>query len=123
MDFLLGGGKPFSHQGLHRITRETQHARKLRFLLSAEALEHIICNGSRVIRSTDTHSDPMEIQDAKRSSDVFETVVSRVATAEFEPNGAVGQIEVVVDDDQLGGRNLVKREHRLDRCTRAVHEA
>ena len=123
MDSLLGGGKPFSHQGLHRITREAQHARKLRFLLSAEALKDIICDRPRIIRATNTHSDPMEIQGAKRSSNVFETVVSRVTTAELEPNRPVGQIEVIVDHDQLGGRNLVKREHRLDGGTRAVHEA
>lgn len=67
MDFLLGGGKPFSRQGLHRITREAQHARKLRYLLSAEALKDIICDRPRIIRATNTHSDPMEIQGAKRS--------------------------------------------------------
>ncbi len=123
MDFLLRGGKALGHQSLHRVTRESQHGRKLRFLLSAKALEHIIRNGSGVIGSTDTYSHPVEIECSERSSDVVEAIVSRVTTTELEANRPIGQIEVIVDDNQLSGRNLVKRKHRLNRRTRAVHKA
>ena len=122
MDFLLGGGQALGHQSLHRVTREAQHGRKLRFLLSAKPLKHVIRNGSGVIGSTDTYSHPVEIECSEGSSDVFEAVVSRVTTPELEANRPIGQIEVIVDDNQLGGMNLVKRKHRLNRRTRAVHE-
>ena len=123
VDSLLSGGEPLCNKSLYRVTREAQHGRKLCFLLSAEALENVISDGSGVIGTTNTHSHPVEIQRAQRAGNVFEPIVSRVTAAKLQPNSSVGQVEVIVDDDELGGRNLMKREHRLDGRSRAVHKA
>jgi len=122
MDPLLGCRETLTHQGVQSITRLTQESRKTGFLLSAEALENIIRHGPGVIGSTDSHAHPIEIECAQCAGNVFEAVVACVTPAELEPDGPVGKIEIIVDDDQLGWGDCVKREHRLNGSTRSVHE-
>ena len=122
MNLLLGGGQSLGHQGLHRVTGQTQDAGKLCFLVGTEALEDIVRHGSGVIGSTNADSDPVEIESSESSGNVFQSIVASVTATELEANGAVGQIEVIVDHHQLGGGNLVKGEHRLHGSTGAVHE-
>ena len=121
MNLLLGSGETLCHESFHRVTRKAYHSGQLCLVLSTKALQHIISNRSRVVGSTDSHPNARKVGGSERSLDIFESVVTGVTAAELQSHHTKGQIEVIVNDDELIRGNLVKSEHRLNGSTRAIH--
>ena len=103
MNLLLGSGQPLPDQNIDGVTRVPKNTGEACFLLSAKALQHVIGHGAGIIGTPDAHPNAVEIECAERAGNVFETVVSPVTATKLEPNRAMGQVKIIVHNNQLVG--------------------
>ena len=70
----------------------------------------------------DAHPHPDEIRRAEAVDDAAQAVVAGVAAAQLQPHVLPGEIELVVDDDDVLRLDLEERRRRLHAVAREVHE-
>ena len=73
----------------------------------AQLLEHVVCHGHLAGRVADAGADTAKVAAAHLVDDGAQAVVTGMASAHLNTHVAGGNIELVVDDEQLLGLDLV----------------
>lgn len=90
-------------------------------LAGAQLLEHIVCHGHLAGRVADAGADATEVAAAHLVDDGAQAVVAGVATAHLNTYVAGGNVELIVDYEQLLGFDLVLAAELGDGATRGIH--
>ena len=87
----------------------------------AQLLEHVVCHGHLAGRVADAGADTAKVAAAHLVDDGAQAVVTGMASAHLNTHVAGGNIELVVDDEQLLGLDLVLAAELGDGPARGVH--
>lgn len=90
-------------------------------LAGAQLLEHVVCHGHLAGRVADTGADAAEVAAAHLVDDGAQAVVAGVATAYLDAYVAGGNVELIMDYEQLLGLDLVLAAELGDGATRGIH--
>lgn len=90
-------------------------------LASAQLLEHVVGNGHLSGRVADAGADAAEVAAAHLVDDGAQAVVASMAAAHLNAYVASGNIELVVDHEQLLGLDLVLAAELGDGPARGIH--
>ena len=88
----------------------------------AELAQDVVGRVLAAGRAADAEAHPQVVLAAERGARRAQAVVAALAAAALEPQVAIGQVDVVVDDDEPLERDLVERGDRIHRAARLVHE-
>ena len=121
------------HRALHvaardvgpRVERAVDRRVDARALVGARRLQHVVddvlLRKQRIARMADADAKPPEVGRAERRLDVAQPVVARHAAAELHLRLTGLEIELVVNDEDLVGRDAEKARERADRAAGLIH--
>ena len=90
-------------------------------LAGAQLLKHIVCHGHLAGRVADAGADAAKVAAAHLVDDGTQAVVAGMAAAHLDAHVAGGNIELVMDHEQLLGLDLVLAAELGDGAARGVH--
>ena len=120
---VLGGLQPLRDQqfggvgGLLAERRTSGRSAAVKFSSTNDA--PILAAG----RAADADAHPLKVVGAQRRRHRPQAVVAGHAAAELQPDAAEVDVELVVDDHDVGGRHRVELRQRPDLAARLVHVA
>src|SRR5690348_4508692 len=108
---------------LERVGDAADHLRQALLLRLGEAPEHVpdARAGALAAGLADPYSEAHEVVATERLDDGAHAVVSRRGTGPLDAHPAQGQVELVVDDPRVRGRDARVLERLRDGLTRQVH--
>src|ERR1035437_171203 len=116
-----GAAETVAHHRQDSSGGARQPRRETLALLSGERLEHVVHHAIALDRSRDADAHAHEILGAQRIGDGEHALLSGRAAAAFEPQSAERQVDVIVDDDEILGRDAVLAQQVHRRAPREVH--
>ena len=108
VEILLRGFQSLRNEGLHCFSAMGEEVLQLLLLRHGKLLEDEVGWILPTDRATDTHANAIVIGSGKGGCQALQTVVAIVAAGHFDSNRVEGDIELVVDDDDLCRFDLIK---------------
>src|SRR4051794_16609017 len=121
MDFVLSRLETTGEQQPGGVRGLGDEEGQLLALGGGEVLEHEVRRVLAAGRAADADADPEVVLGAGRPGDRPQAVVAALAAAALEPDGGEGEVELVVDDDEVGGVHVVVVQQAADRAAGLVH--
>src|SRR3954451_174199 len=121
VDFVLRGLEPPGEQQLGGVGGLGDEEGQLLALGAGEVLEHEVRRVLPARWTADADPDPQVVLGAGRARDRPQAVVATLAAAALEPDAGEREIELVVDDDEVGGGEMGVVEQAADRAAGLVH--
>src|SRR3954451_6696490 len=121
VDLVLRRVETAGQQQLGGVGRLGDEERQFLALGRGEVLEHEVGRVLPAGRAADADAHPQVVLGPGRSRDRPQAVVPTLATAALEPDAGEGDVELVVDDDEVGGVEVVVVEQAPHRAARFVH--
>ena len=122
MEPQLGGGEPLAGDLFDGVRGIRYQVGKGLLLVAREVFEHEIRCRLASGRAADSDAHAHEIGARDGSGDVANAVVAPVAPARLELDRVEGDVEFVVQHDQVRRVELVEAQQRRDGAARQVHE-
>src|SRR3954451_6948376 len=121
VDLVLRRVETAGQQQLGGVGRLGDEERQFLALGRGEVLEHEVGRVLPAGRAGGADAHPQVVLVPGRSRDRPQAVVPTLATAALEPDAGEGDVELVVDDDEVGGVEVVVVEQAPHRAARFVH--
>src|SRR5665647_2180635 len=120
---LLRGEDAFSNQSFERVGGVADQQGHLAALRAGEVVKNVVRGVHAPGRTTDADAHAQIVPGANGLGDGAQAVVAALAAAELQPYVGEGDVEVIVDHDELLDGNLVERHQPGDRPAGLVHVA
>src|SRR5690625_4827479 len=121
VEALLGGGEPAAHQISDRVSRGHERYLPIRPLRSLEIAQHERRGVHPPRRAAHPYPQAQVVLRAEGSGGRLQAVVAPLAAAAFEPQRVRGQVEFVVDEEDLLRWDRIKLREAGDHRPGDVH--